>query len=200
MFLGLDFETSGVNPAVNVPVQLGLATQDGAVFQQLIGGWNWSDRPWTEDVYGRPYGEWSHRAAEVHGIDRDALRTAPTVELVDHFAEQWVANLGEDGKHIHAVGWNVASFDFAFLRKYLPRTDAAISYRSVDLNAVVFSIVGNDRQGYYAVKGKAKAYAAEAIGGEPEWHDAGYDALAALHALDYLRDNYITPPGMRGEQ
>lgn len=186
-YVGLDFETSGTSHREHAPIQIGLATRK-EVFGGLVGGWDF------EDKY-----DWSYEAEEIHGISQgDLIDCAPAYEI-DGLASEWLQALDTPAKKIIAVGWNVAAFDFPFLRLYFPRTAQGMSYRSVDLNAIVFALVDarmTDSYGrpwdYYGLKKAAKEYAAAVIAREfPEiegeqWHDAGYDALASLHAYDFL--------------
>lgn len=198
-FIGLDFETSGLLAEHHAPIQLGMASEDGGHFDFLIGGWNWSDRPWTEDIVGGTLRDWNDDSAEIHGIGRDSLRGAPTPELVDNLAAFWIRDhFGYNPRKNFAVGWNTASFDFVFLRKWFPKTTAVLSYRSVDLNAIVFGIVEaglrdpwGQRWTYDSLKTWAKDRAAhdlwEATGRDRNEHDAAYDAAHALHAFKNLQ-------------
>ena len=204
MFIGLDFETSGTVPEDHAPIQIGMATlSPDSFFVRDIGGWNWSDLPWTRDFTGGKLAMWDQEAFEVHGIDRERLSLAPSVEIIDGWAANWVGTVAADTPRNwrNVVGWNVAGFDLAFLRRHMPKTSKTLSYRTVDLNAVVFSITGNDRDFYNEVKSEAKDYAAGFIAEmhpshvETTWHDAGYDALAALYSFEYLHDNFTRPQG-----
>lgn len=187
MFLGLDFETSGTDHDLSAPIQLGMASPDGAVFDMLVGGWDWDDpkmvayeaRSWSEEAFG------------VHGITKDRLLSAPKPTLVDTLAVEWL------DKHIPRhpagripVGWNVSGFDVPFLRQHFPKTARAMSYRSVDLNAIVFFLDSCKIGKYADIKRTVKLTAAMRIAGESgqqeKWHDAGYDALASLYAYQAL--------------
>ena len=85
-------------------------------------------------------------------------------------------------------GWNVGAFDLPFVRDTLPGLASLLSRRSVDLNAVCFTLGGTlpyfgSRPKWNTWKRLSKEAAqAEltAISVAPKWHDAGYDALAAL--------------------
>ena len=188
-FIGLDFETSGTSHETAAPIQIGLATRT-EIFGGLVGGWDW------DDEY-----EWSYEAQEIHGIERAELEGCPNAPSMDSQASLWLTQaLDLPPKKIIAVGWNVAAFDFPFLRRYFPATASGMSYRSVDLNAILFGIVEarmtdpyNRVWDYYGLKKAAKQYAAECVQREfpdmftgEEWHDAAYDAIASLHAYDFL--------------
>ena len=194
-YLGLDLETSGTDPDRHAPIQLGLAhlwDEEPTVKSWDIGNWSWHNEPWTAAPLGARLAEWSPKAEEVHGITQDRVRNAPSPALVDGYAEAFLKNLGTGPAGTIAVGWNIASFDFRFLRRWLPRTEARLSYRTVDLNALVFTLAGDDKGAYYSIKEDAKNYASDAIAQAgvyfaPLWHDAGYDALASLYAWEYLK-------------
>jgi hypothetical protein len=113
---------------------------------------------------------------------------------VDSAASDWLDDrFGAGKRDLHAVGWNVGSFDLPFVREYLPSLGDRFSYRSVDLNSILYSMADTDDE-YKELKGKAKAraeLALRAAGVEPAWHDAGYDAAAALMAFKYLREEIL---------
>lgn len=201
-YIGLDFETSGVDHGRNAPIEIGIATEWGNVFDSTIGRWKWTDEkhPMEVDPLTRRY-EWSDEAEGIHGIGRSELATAPNALAVDQEALRWIRTMvGTDAKQIIAVGWNIAAFDFPFLREYLPATSKAMSYRSVDLNAVLFTIIeaelkdaSGDPWTYYGLKSFVKSMAADAIADqtgidETAWHRAGYDALASIYAFFEMQE------------
>lgn len=206
-FIGLDLETSGTSHEKSAPIEVGLATDAGLTFGTYIGGWEWEDE--LDLPIARPIGktyEWSMEAMGVHGIDRGMLIDAPPASHADAGAVSWLKSQLPDTepKGIIAVGWNVAAFDFPFVRMHLPRLAQSMSYRSVDLNAIVFAITQAglpDSQGrpwdYYGLKSYVKSMAAEMIRengveeaqwGEEAWHQADYDALAGLYAFFMLQE------------
>ena len=204
MFLGLDFETSGADIDDGaVPIQVGIASfpfGDAEVFVRDIGSWNWTDEPWVDDHVGGRLATWSEDAYDVHRIPRERLRAAPSAGLVDVWAaaevERIAGNVPRPWRNV--VGWNVAGFDLAFAKRFMPETMKKLSYRTVDLNAIVFSIAGDSVGDYHDVKKEAKDYAAAEVAATglfdgDQWHDAGYDALAALYAFEYLHNTYTRP-------
>lgn len=76
------------------------------------------------------------------------------------------------------------SFDMPFVRATLPRSAALFSRRSIDLNSICFLYGGPD--GWQDYKEEAKKEAAR-IAGESRWHNAGFDAEAAILSFAYLR-------------
>lgn len=195
-FIGLDFETSGTDHLRSAPIQIGLATRSRCV-GSYIGGWRWQgDTVYQADAY-----IWSEDAFEIHGIPQSKLIDAPTARNADDVISDWLTTTypGHAKTRI-AVGWNVASFDVPFLRSHLPKTARAMSYRTVDLNALVFGITEagvkrptGEAWTYNSLKRFVKDRAAEQmvedewIAGGPKWHDAEYDALASIYAYEELK-------------
>ena len=85
------------------------------------------------------------------------------------------------------VGFNVAGFDMPYVKQYMPTLMSLFTRRSVDLNAVCYSMSEYGKASYDRIKRDAKRHAAEQIGGD-SWHNAEFDALAALYAFKYLRE------------
>lgn len=196
-YWGLDLETSGTTHEDHVPIQLGLTAPSGITATWLIGGWLWWEDdlgPANGDMYpGGRWSHWSEEAAQVHGITQaqlqaDGLPAAKValeaVRFIEAFSDTWLGNR-------HVVGWNVASFDMPFVRQHLGALSRVLSYRSVDLNAVCFTLTEAHGISYKGLKRRSKEYAAEQLRetypGEM-WHDAGYDSAAALHSWDYMKE------------
>lgn len=187
-YIGLDFESSGTDPwGKHVPIQLGMAIQlprrtmteapEFAPFVSLIGGWDWAEF------------EWSEEAAKVHSISREVLVKADPVWVVDIKAAAWlIEQIGYAGRMYNiTVGWNVAGYDRQFVTRWMPNLNRLLSYRTLDLNALVLAEVG-DEKGYKDVKQSAKNYSNGLLGiTEASRHDALIDATAALLELEYLR-------------
>ena len=196
-YIGLDLETSGSRHDVHVPIQLGIAMPNGKLFSRLIGGWRWYD-PMDEEHRMTPYPKykevglraWSDEAFGVHGITKEDLETAADRYVVQSQATKFIGENTDAwiGNRI-VVGWNVASFDMPFVREFLPAVSNSLSYRSVDLNAVSFTVADALGLSWGNLKRRSKEYAQlrlERDWDEPKWHDAGFDAQAALYSKDYL--------------
>lgn len=191
-FWGLDFETSGTTHEDHVPIQLGIAAPNGALFSSLIGGWDFDIvRDWDTGRRAKGYA-WDERAFEVHKITQEQLIGAPLPREVSAQALEFIEEHSQAWKgERKLVGWNVASFDVPFLRKWLPGVARELSYQSADLNAVCFAISQAHGISFKEVKWRSKEYAAsklEELFAEEMWHDAGYDAAAALHSWAYLTE------------
>jgi DNA polymerase III epsilon subunit-like protein len=179
-FIGLDFESTGSDPwGRHVPIQIGMALDNGSerAFTSFIGGWSFDNYNDPADSW-----EWSEEAFGVHGISREALLGAPPVWAVDISAAAWlIDNLGWKHRMFNiTVGWNVAGFDRQFVTRWFPNLNRLLSYRTLDLNALVLAQI-SDEKGYEKVKAVAKRYANEQLGiSGDDRHDALIDARAAL--------------------
>lgn len=187
--IGLDFETSGsdINDGA-VPIQLGLAVINEdepysgfQVTSLLIGGWQWGkDATWSEE------------AEEVHRISKADLEGIEPARIIDIRLAHWLVRTARaTGQRMWniPVGWNVAGFDMPFVRKYLPTVGSLLSYRTVDLNALVFALSQGHVSEFKRIKAQVKVGAADylsTMGIEGQWHDAGYDAAASLAAYHEL--------------
>lgn len=185
--IGLDFETSGSDiDAGAVPIQIGIAfrpnpDEDLVVLDRYIGGWNWKDGSAT----------WDKESEEVHGIPKEMLNDAPPAWKIDiALANELLGFIGPRMWNL-PVGWNVGGFDMPFVRRYFPNLSRILSYRSVDLTPLVIALSGGHEGTYKEVKKQAKTWAANQIGGY-QWHDAGFDAEAALHAYQWLTEHGLS--------
>lgn len=84
-----------------------------------------------------------------------------------------------DPEGLIAVGWDVAAVDLPYISHYLPRLARLLSRQTVDLNAVCFTIAGDASLRWKSLRRKAEKHAEEELG-RADWHDAGFDAAAAL--------------------
>lgn len=130
------------------------------------------------------------KALEVNGFTKERINAGMSPQHVDAKAVLWLEERGLVGQQqLVPVGWNVAGFDVPFFRQYLPGLSACLSYRTLDLNALVFAYSLAHGLPYERVKKAAKKHAQREMriaGFDDNWHDAGYDAAAALFSLDYL--------------
>lgn len=208
-YWGLDLECSGSDVNVAGAIQLGLASPVpfSSMFCYTTGGWSWIDQKEEADPRNR-IAHWSEEAFNVHKIPMHKVDSSRKVASVDAMAAEWVmeeTRTAEKRERI-VVGWNVAGFDMAFVRRDYPKLAASLSYRSVDLNAILFSLVDNLKnpagtQWTYTelkafVKARATEHARYAIAdgdnvGEANdlrAHNAGFDAMESLYSFYVLRD------------
>lgn len=191
--LGMDGEMSGEPEEGGALIQAGFAAVTGEGTQVFNSVLNPGPMQWVE------------RAAQVHGLSRDVVEQASAAAVVDDLASDWLRRHGGvDGlRQVVTVGFNVGAWDHPFFRAALPRTMAMVSRRTIDLNALCFTLDGWDPNPRAAAaardwagwKRSAKAYAAKTLAREGftvAEHDAGYDAAEALHAWLFLRDQVHT--------
>lgn len=206
VYIGLDLETDGIDiDAGTVPIQIGVSSGmgPGANYSSLIG---W---PLDNTLGWPPIDSWSESSEAVHGIPIERVRGAYSDGLtswdVDNTVFEWMTASGIGPHSAVLVGWNVGTFDFPFVRRYLPRVATLCSYRFADLNALCFSIAlagkrrankSDQALGFETWKKRAKAAAAEMMGGTPRWHDAGYDATASLLQWWWLVDRLNPAEGV----
>jgi len=178
-FVGLDIETTGSDINSNHGlIQIGVDFGAGARFVSDVKPHVGAAIDWEE-------------AMTVNKFTIERLEAAPDRLAVDLQLHTWLAKQGAEKRRLIPVGWNVAGFDMPFVRRYLPSAATMFSYRSVDLNAICFTMSGS-KHPFEEWKRQAKKIAADAIAAEddrfePAWHDALYDARAALHSWLALR-------------
>lgn len=210
-FIGMDFEATGSDPwGLHAPIEIGLAVRRPdveasephqvcgplcfpAVYQGLMGRWNWKE--W----------EWDEEAAAVHQIPKADIDKAPPVWQTDIKAASWLIEQGIASNRLHnvAVGYNVSGYDRQFVTRHMPNLNRILSYRTVDLNTLTYAVSGDSEKDYSRVKRETKDYAAAKIvealriegkhetapatgGVKFDWHRGHYDAVAALYSMDYL--------------
>lgn len=194
--VSLDLETTGTDiDAGAVPIQIGVAirTDDGhrVATEQVMISPRDCDQQYT----------WSARAEEVHGVDRQRSEQRGSKPFV---AGARIITFLDDYNFFASskmdrwpLGWNVGSFDMPFVQRYLPALADVLSYRTLDLNAAVATMAALDGLDLNKVKNAAKAYAENMIleqrlfrgsDGVAAWHDAEWDALAALLSFEFLTD------------
>ena len=176
--IGLDFEASGPDPwGKHVPIQVGVVT-DNLLRSYRIGRWNWNEYEWNEE------------AAQVHNIPREELASADPVWKVDILLASDLirAGLGSRMWNI-TVGWNVAGYDRQFITRWFPNVNRLLSYRTIDLNALVFLRANGMESEYKRIKSLVKQYANDRLGVTEEngRHDALVDARAALLEYEALQ-------------
>ena len=183
-FIGIDGEMTGGGargeensaPRQFQLIQVGAALGETAlqIFSSDIGYERWNEDP---------------KAMSVNGISAERIKLAPAPAVVDDALCIWLDAVGTQDDTLVPVGWGVSGFDMPFVREYLPKFARRLSRRSVDLNAIVFLLGGSGNQAT-RWKAKSKEYAEQEMlkrGYRPNWHDAGYDAAAALLAFEYFQ-------------
>ena len=170
VFVGLDGEmTNNTPPPDGQLVQIGIALGPP------------TNARFVSDI--RPiFFRFSEEARKVNGFTDERVRAAQQPAAVDNHLYEWLVEHGAKPKSLVPVGFNVGNFDMIYVRYYLPRTASLFSYRSVDLNAIVFTLAQVLGKNWKDIKTDAKKFAAN-----PKPHDALADAVEALDCWNYLQ-------------
>lgn len=179
--VGLDGEMSGVRPWQHKLIQIGACLAPGECFASDIG--------WDEFEY-------EPEALAAIGVTTDRVRAGPPATEVDDALHAWLVERGVGPRGLVAVGWRVSTFDIPFVLRTLPRVTGLLSHHTVELNAVCYTLAGTvsyqggprDAATWKALANRAaQAYLGALTGAPPAWHDAGFDASAAMAAWLWLR-------------
>ncbi len=182
----------------HAPIQLGICAPNGDSASWYINApWAW-DNEHSAPIRGGlgiDWWLWDDRAFEVHGITKEQLtQEGKDIHTVNVEAVEFIKARSQVWKgQRKLVGWNVGSFDVPFLRKHLLGIASELSYQSADLNAITFAIAEARGINFGALKDQAHIAGANGAdnilgtGDRHHAHDAGWDAVAALGAWDYLK-------------
>lgn len=187
LLIGLDGEMSDSDLDKGaVLIQIGICDDYGNTFESLIG---------HEDGWYQ-----TEKASSVHRIPDEDILAADRADQVDRRLKRWLEDRlfeAADRREYTGlrpfvpIGWNVGGFDMPFVRAFLPESSALISRRSLDLNALCYSFEDahvtyrGERCSFHGWKQRAHEYAGKVLG-ESNWHDALFDAQAALEAYKFL--------------
>ncbi len=175
-FIGMDLETSGTEPhnkpLPHVPIQIGIAT----VGHDALGvdvGWE----PGTFAVDEESLG--------INKFTLDRIHDSMPADEASNRVREFLAEKVPQTAKYHVVGWNVGSFDIQFVNAHLPKLAERFHRRSVDLNSVAFTVAAVTGKNPDKLKEMSKRFAADNLasqGHTANWHDAMYDAKAALYS------------------
>lgn len=179
-FIGLDIETTGLNPDTGCRViQIALALDNGVTI--------------VHDV--RPNGliAYEPEAMVINGFTVARIEAANDPHTVLIRTLYQLRQHVKDDDELIAVGFNVGSFDLRFLREdYFQALVARFSHRCVDLTAFTMLMSVQEMRTHADVKEELRARIEPVMLNKyrlnPQWHDAGYDAMAALETFRYLSD------------
>ena len=180
--LGIDIETSSSD--FNNGVILSIGAYDPS-------GNNWTGRTFYKEIRYKGSIPVNAEAMRVNripitGVDNPQL---PSLEMTSDLLEEW---LGHRTRKYIPVGFNVASFDIAFIKKYMPLVQRRLGYRAIDLNALIFTEALKHKCKFISLKAdykrKAKIVTEKIVQGRSE-HDALYDSILAIIILkNYVRN------------
>jgi hypothetical protein len=180
VIVGLDGEMSGPRPSRHRLIQIGICIAPGEVFASSIG---WDDLPYDPD------------ALKAIRLTPEQAKSGPPAVDVDARLYSWLIDRGVTERGMIVTGWRVSTFDIPFVARTLPTVTSLLSRHSVELNALCYTFAGAVRykgrtleveQWKQLARQAAETYLS-AAGTVPTWHDAGFDAEAALLQFIWLR-------------
>lgn len=194
IFIGLDGEMSSSELHLGGKlIQIGAWEPEAGAFTSDLGWPAVSHDPCP----GTDTAHVTDIALEVNRFTPDRITSGPDPADVDTRLASWLRDAGAPTKHrgVVSIGFNVGAFDLPFVKAHLPQTATLLSRRTVDLNAVVFTMAGTltysggtpGGPGWKRLAKRAgRLYCEEheVPGGD---HDAGYDAAMAYGAWQFLR-------------
>lgn len=198
-FFGLDGEMSAADLAAGGRlIQIGLAANEGLDGQWATGALD----SFSCTINPGPC-RWERQAEAVHGIRQEEVARAIPAEQADELLVEWLTDRGMSTSarsECIPVGFNVGAFDLPHMRAVLPRAHALMSARTVDLNALCFSLDGAAYDGSACTWREWKRLASafgwhtvRQVNLDAEPHHARDDAQVHVHAWRFLRS------AMRGE-
>lgn len=175
---GLDLETTGIDPtAGHRIIQIGIAFPD-----KTVTGY---------DILPEGDINISAEALGVNHFTLERIGRATKQSHVDAVLADELKSRGYTPGSIHAIGWNVGSFDLNFVRMELPKIAGYFSHRCIDLTGIAMLKAVIDGGNYRDLKEQYHSLAAQALSEEhPQWHDAVWDARAALKVYQMMTEEF----------
>jgi hypothetical protein len=176
IYVGLDFETDGINLRSLRPLQVGLFVDEPRVEYDSIIQYPLHVTATAGQL----------DAQKIHGITDLQVRLMgkPPGE-VDGEMFRLLAPLYQQGTLV-ATGYNVGSFDLQILRLHFPLTFSLFGHRTADPNTKAFDIAGNSGNTFDQLKDELNREAQKAMeraGIMVNEHDALSDAAEAVFAM-----------------
>lgn len=177
-FVGLDIETTGLEPEQGHRlIQFGLYLPKTC--ERLV-----------RDILPMGLMVLDPEAMQVNGFTADRIQQGTPNDEADEEIAAWISAEGIEPGSLVAVGFNVGWFDqHGFLKKELPKTYQFFGRRSVDLTGITYlasEVSGVPRE---TVKERVRQAVARKMDGDARWHDAGYDAEAAIVTFEYMQES-----------
>lgn len=188
--IALDCETTGLDLAAgNVPIEVGAAFRDDS------GNVQWFE---TRILHEAGSFTWHPEAFKVNHFSLEEIsdpRVANPAEIVDADLAVWLDAAGD--YRLVPLGWNVGSFDWPFILKWLPITASLFKdrygnpgHQFADLNSMMFLLEkAQQGMGSHPTKASLRGVAEKAAdrdGMEVRWHSGGFDSYASLIAFEEL--------------
>lgn len=197
LFAGIDGEMTDSELALGAKIiEIGACTQN--INDLFVTRVSW----YKEELMER----WTDKAAAVHNIPAEEvtyfprdLKCPPLIGEADRLFRNWIVAHAErperTDKFVIAIGWNVGTFDLPFLQAQMPMSASYLSRRTVDLNAVCYTMHECVKwNGSYPThktwKKVGKEYAEVILRQNKVWtnaHNAGYDAQEAVLCWQFYR-------------
>jgi DNA polymerase III epsilon subunit-like protein len=181
-YVGFDLETTGSDSDTHQIIQVAVCP-DG---NQYVLATLLDEFTFSSDVgIANTAAVLNPKAMSINGFTLERLLAGPRREEVDKKLLAYLKTLeGAGGEYrIVCVGFNVGLFDVNFIKKHLPLSGERLSYQTVDLNAILFTLEHAGRGTFRELKDWAKGEARAELsrcGIPPNEHDALYDARLAL--------------------
>lgn len=205
-YVGIDCEMTGTDYSTYKLIQVGF-TVDPRIEDKCFK----SDIGWTEYNFQK-------EALEINRFTTERIEAGPPVQEVETKLLAWFEKVELEETGIIPVGFAVRTFDMPFLAatfspdlmkffirpkpRGLPSDSSPYLYRCCDLTDYTLGMGSNiDRSqrklyGEMAWKRAGKTYARrelEKVGVVPDWHDALYDARAALLQMEFYTNQRLLP-------
>lgn len=140
---------------------------------------------------------WNTDAAEVHKITKTQVEQARTANILDNKFDVLIREMFPKARNrqLLMTGFGVSGFDRPFFDSTLPTTMKHFSRRHLDLSTICLFLSGSTKPGGGGVfndrsfKAAAKNHARNVLKNHNVYgreHDAGFDAILALVAYDFL--------------
>lgn len=199
IYVGLDCEMSGTDVLEHKLIQIGISFDARSQSKNFVSDVGWEKGTYRYDPESLQVIEWDFSRIEA-GPPAYKVET----KILEFFEENDVG----PGSAI-PVGWAVGRFDMPFVKATFPNIWHYFVWPKANQNNVValdltyvamtFGFNNTKKElGYNGWKKASKRYAQtelEKIGVSAQWHDAGYDARAAILCLEYFRSQIETRKG-----
>jgi len=193
--IGLDLEMTGTDWTAHKAIQIGLCLDPRDETKNFV-----ADVGWAKGNY-----EYNPKSLEVIGWDFDRIEAGRYDWEVENDILNWCEDNNLKKQSLIPVGYAVKSFDMPFVLNTFPRFAEYFIFpnvegpyrpylcRTCDLTDMTYGMTfgrGERGWGFDGWKRAAKTYAVQELTKLEDartFHDAGYDAKAAMLALEFYR-------------